>query len=188
MNVGGDPGVAEKDRRLEAARKSRVTLAQIMAFNAAIALALAASRLAPLEVAVLAGVIGLASFLLCVFLVINLQLDVWFGFRCPRCGKRKLRRLALSNLTVAYYQCVACGARRKRSTPFSQWRETGPEDDAKYKRDSTAGRWLGYSTPLLEGLDTMSGRLLKSKRLRTPAHEAEAPERREESEAAVPPA
>ena len=84
------------------------------------------------------------------------------GNECPACGKLSMKRLARSS---HYFECSRCGARRKRFFPTSPWQDvSGPEVEALFSRSSRAGQWDTYATP--DPGNTMSGHLLRSKRLR----------------------
>jgi hypothetical protein len=85
------------------------------------------------------------------------------GRECPVCGKRTMRRLARA---ASYFECVHCGARRKRVSPRSPWEDaSGPEADALYRRGAGTAGWETYATPEPTAA-TVSGRLLQSKRIR----------------------
>lgn len=147
------------------ARRSRLTLAKIMALNAVLAVLLAASRL---TLSTIATVLAWGWTCLLIVILGNVVVDIVVGVACPKCRNRALRRLAMSFGLLSYYQCAVCGGRWKRWSFFSTWRDaSGPEDAGRYRRKSAAGNWLAYSRP--EGGDTCSGKLLRSKRLRNPA-------------------
>jgi hypothetical protein len=147
------------------ARRPRTSLARLMILNAMVAIVLGASRLGFADVAEYGNIAGSASACLLLALVLDALLDAVIGIRCPRCQAAALRRLARPFSLVSYFQCSGCGNRCKRTWPVSRWRDaSGPEDDAKYRRKSAAGRWIAYSMP--EENDSMGGTLLRNKRNR----------------------
>ncbi|WP_406698931.1 hypothetical protein V5E97_08590 [Singulisphaera sp. Ch08] len=154
---------------MASSRRQQSTLAKIMTVNVVLAVLLTAFRLGPAALAPYCLALLYVTIGLLLSLLITVPLDAILGIPCPYCQKRTLRRLALPFNFVSYYQCAACKTRCKRVLPLSRWRDaSGPEDDAKYRRKSPAGKWLGYALPVATTDDsTCSGTLLRSKRRRT---------------------
>ncbi|SIO55900.1 hypothetical protein SAMN05444166_5158 [Singulisphaera sp. GP187] len=160
---------------MASSHRRQSTLAKIMTVNVAVAILLASFRLGPAGLAPYGLALLYVAIGLLLALLITVPLDALLGIPCPYCQHRSLRRLALPLNIVSYYQCANCKTRCKRSLPLARWRDaSGPEDAAKYRRKSPAGKWLGYTHPGPNADDsTCSGILLRSKRLRTTTPGAE---------------
>jgi hypothetical protein len=144
---------------MQATRRPRYTIGQIMLAIAALAGVLAIPRIvrSPDRTVLLCSLGLLAALVL-----LNAAIETIFGKLCPACSRRALRRLARHR---HYYRCSVCRARFKRFG-FGPWLDaSGPEDAARYRKPSEAGTWKGFAVPKdLKG--TNSGVLLGSKRTR----------------------
>lgn len=167
------------------AYRPRSTLARLMVLNAIVAVLLAATRLGFTDLAEFGSIAASTSACLLLALMLNALLDAVIGIRCPRCEAAALRRLARPFSLVSYYQCSGCGYRCKRTISVSYWRDaSGPEDDAKYRRKSAAGRWLAYAMP--EDNDSIGGALLRNKRIRAKARASRCTEPEHDGEGTRP--
>jgi len=140
-------------------KRRQFSISRVMIVIAGFALVLAMPRLAtsPADLVVRCLMALLAGFFL-----LHLLVGEFVGYPCPVCSRWALRRLARHR---HYYRCSACGARMKRYG-LGPWLDaTGPQDAARYRKDTDAGTWKGYEPPGRHA-DSTSGHLLEDKRSR----------------------